>query len=83
MKLRKLVTTLSLIAVAIVGVGITSQSARACIGSIEIINMETGEVHRGFISCGSSAGNYVADLETGWTGDTEAADLLCALGLVC
>ena len=82
MKFRKLASTLFLVAVATVGVGITAQPARAnCLAPIEIIDLSTGAVSQGFVSCGSSAGNYVANLSTGWTGDTEGADILCALGV--
>lgn len=83
MNFRKLARTLSLVAIAMVVIGTTALSASAnCLASIQIIDMATGEVHQGFVSCGSSAGNYIADLVTGWSGDTESADMLCDL-VVC
>ena len=83
-KFKKLGATLFLISVATLGVGITAQPAHAnCLSSIEIVDFNTGQVYRGFVSCGSSAGNYIANIDTGWTGDTEGADFLCNEVGVC
>jgi hypothetical protein len=81
LRLRKLTTTLSLIAVATVGVSLAAQTARAnCITPLQIIDYESGITYQGFLSCGSSAGNYIANTSLGTTGDEDIADLLCDLG---
>ena len=80
-RLRKLTTTLSLIAVATAGICLAAQTARAnCITPIQIIDYNSGVTYQGFLSCGSSAGNYIANTTLGTTGDEAEADILCALG---
>jgi len=80
---KKLGATLFLIAVATVGVGLTAQSARAnCLAPIMVIDYNTNETREGFISCGSTAGNYVG-FRDGSSVTDETIDFLCATGVAC
>ena len=77
-RLKKMTTQLLLAAAVLIGTGAFAQSARAnCLLSI---TWENGD--HGFVSCGSSAGNYEARLtSSGWeTYDaTIGTDIICFL----
>lgn len=75
---KKLPAKLLLIAIALVGAGMTAQPALA--NCLLAITWENGD--SGFISCGSSAGNYEArNTGNGWvTYDaTNGTDFICDL----
>lgn len=81
-KFKKLGAMLFLIAVAALGVGITAQNASAnCLAPLVMIDANGNESY-GFISCGSSAGNYIGNSD-GSSFSSSAVDYLCNSGLAC
>ena len=81
-KFKKLGATLFLIAVATVGVSITAQTARAnCLAPLKMIDADGNESYA-FISCGSSAGNYIGYTD-GSSDTSSAVDFLCDSGMAC
>lgn len=82
-KLKKLGATLFLITVATLGVCLTPQTARAnCLATITEYDLSTGQVRQGFISCGSSAGNYIGFAD-GSSFTSAGVDYLCNEVGVC
>jgi hypothetical protein len=77
-KFKKLCATLSLAAAMTLGAGIAAPPAYAnCLAPLTVINAD-GSTSSGFISCGSSAGNYIG-MSDGSNYGGGGVDLICDL----
>jgi hypothetical protein len=77
-KFKKLCATLSLAAAMTLGAGIAAPPAYAnCLVSFTLINPD-GTQENGFVSCGSSAGNYIG-MSDGSNYGGGGVDLICDL----
>lgn len=75
-KFKKLCAILSLAAAMTLGVGLSAQPAQAnCLVSYTLINGD-GTQESGFVSCGSSAGNYIGRSD-GSTVGGDGVNFLC------
>lgn len=81
-KFKRLLATLFLVGVVAFGVNITTQPAHACLATIYITDLTTGQTYQGFISCGSTAGNYVGFAD-GSSFTNDDVDFLCDEVGVC
>jgi hypothetical protein len=81
-KFKKLCATLSLAAAMMLGAGIAAPPAYAnCLAPLTVINAD-GTTSSGFISCGSSAGNYIG-MSDGSSYASPGVDFLCDWVGVC